>query len=229
LKSQKVDAIGFDGGTMAAVSGPIYRYDPTSASTVKFPPHFHGKWIISNHFQSILGVLTLNGTGKVIDSTPFLPGVKLAHGVMDMGFSSDGILYAVSHYSGTMTKLEYQGSCRSSVAAAFVVKGCRNPAYVEYNPYADADSTGACVTQNSTAILTMSEFLPYTNGGFRNFLSESGRHPVEIYNMVGTRIWKGEMDASAKMPEGFPNKAGLYWIKVETSKGPKISRFTLLQ
>lgn len=229
LKRQATDIIGFGGGEMAALSGPIYRYDPTSASTVKFPPHFHGKWIISNHFQPILGVLTLDGAGKVIDSAPFLPGVTFPNGVMDLGFSPDGILYVMSHYSGTLTKLEYQGTCRSTVASAFAVKGCRNPAYSEFNPYADADSSGACITQVSTSIVSMKDFQPRADAAFGPLFTESGRHSVEVYTMSGTRVWTGELEAGAKMPEGFPTQAGMYWIKTVTSKGPILSRFTLLR
>ncbi len=234
LKRQPADNMGFTGegpesGSTAAVSGPMYRYNPTSTSTVKFPPQFHGKWIISNFYTPILGALTLDGAGKVIESAPFLPGVTFPKGVMDLGFSPDGVLYVLSYETGTLTKLEYQGSCQSTVASAFAVKGCRNPAYSEFNPYADADSSGACQTQVSTSIVSMKDFQPRLDAAFGPLFTESGRHSVEVYTMSGTRVWIGELEAGEKMPEGFPTQAGMYWIKTVTSKGPILSRFTLLR
>lgn len=104
----------------AAITGPVYAYDGTSASTVKFPPHFHGAWFVADFNRSWVEAKALDPAGERILGT--LRIVAAAGGLNnpgDMDFGADGALYVVNYFgyrtfsarTGIM-RIEYRGSCR---------------------------------------------------------------------------------------------------------------------
>ncbi len=118
---------GTTGGT-AATTGPIYHYNGASASTVKFPPHLDGKWIIAESSRNRIFVATVNGTGTTLTDLQEIPGDLTvfrpsgSFGVIDMKMGPEGALY-IAHYSagffassGTtrISRIEYTGTCRPS-------------------------------------------------------------------------------------------------------------------
>ena len=227
LKTQKADSIGFNGGAMASQAGPIYRYDPASTSTAKFPPHFHGKWIVGNFYQAPLGVLTLDSDGKVIGNTRIFANTNFGNGVLEMGFGSDGILYVLAHETGVITKLEYQGACRPTEAAAFAVSGCRDQAYTEFNPYANSDGIGACKTLLNATRITMPDRHAQEKGPLGIRLPGNGRYPVEVFDMRGQRLWKGELESGSGIAKELSAQAGLYWVRIATSNGLQVRHLFL--
>lgn len=112
---------GFDRGGRVAGAGPIYRYNPALASTVKFPPFFHGKWFIFDYRQRWIMAATLDAQGNFTAVKDwFVTGLVRASGftrVADMKFGPDGALYvleygSMSDYtpssSGALHKIEYR-------------------------------------------------------------------------------------------------------------------------
>jgi cytochrome c len=105
-----------------AVAGPIYRYDGDLNSSVKFPPHFHRKWIVSDFNatqKNIINLLSLSEDGKRVTGQQTVLNSVVLYGPLDMQFGPDGALY-VSNYSGYRTatsttgivRIEYTGGCR---------------------------------------------------------------------------------------------------------------------
>jgi cytochrome c len=105
-----------------AVTGPIYRYDGDLNSSVKFPPHFHRKWFVTDFNatqNNIVNLLSLSGDGSRVTGQETVLGGVVLYGPLDMQFGPDGALY-VSNYSGYrnatsttgIVRIGYTGSCR---------------------------------------------------------------------------------------------------------------------
>jgi cytochrome c len=126
-----------------AVTGPVYYYNPSSTSTVKFPPHFHGAWFVGDFNTSWIDALRLNPAGdsvlqrmKVFGASATsltngyldtLGSMSTGNSMLEMEMGPDGALY-VMHYGGYRTnsaatgifRIEYRGTCRpGSVSLAF--------------------------------------------------------------------------------------------------------------
>jgi cytochrome c len=104
-----------------AITGPIYRYDGELVSTIKFPPHFNRKWLVSdyNGDNNKIKAFTLSDDGTRITAEDNAIGILL-HSPLDMQMGPDGALY-VNNYDGTraipvgtntgIIRIEYTGSC----------------------------------------------------------------------------------------------------------------------
>lgn len=123
-------------GKACAVTGPVYYYDPGLASTVKFPPHFHGAWFVGDFNNNWIDAVALNAAGDTVKarkklfnggmgSTPALmrvPFIPASNGLLEMDMGPDGALY-VLNYSGYRStsatsgilRIAYTGSCRPAV------------------------------------------------------------------------------------------------------------------
>ncbi len=103
-----------------AITGPIYRYDGDLNSSVKMPPHFHRKWLVTDfNGANKVFALTISDDGKtktaedqVFSKIPF-------NSPLDFQAGPDGAFYVVS-YAGYRTvtsntsiiRIDYTGSCR---------------------------------------------------------------------------------------------------------------------
>jgi cytochrome c len=105
-----------------AITGPIYYYDGKLKSSIKFPPHFNGAWIIGDFNYSWIDAVELDKSGaNVLSRLPLLAanagGELNKPGDIQMG--PDGALY-IMNYSGFRTwnaqtgllRVEYHGSCQ---------------------------------------------------------------------------------------------------------------------
>jgi len=84
-------------GGETAIGGPMYRYDPLLASTVKFPPYFEGKILFFDWSRLFLRFLTLdpNGTlpkGNAVVENFSPPGLPIGS-YIDMQYGPDGAMY----------------------------------------------------------------------------------------------------------------------------------------
>lgn len=115
----------------AAISGPIYYFDPSNSSKIKFPPHFHGAWLLADLNRSWIDVAALNPAGTEITeklrifayNNPFLKNP------IDLDFGPDGALYLVNYFGyrttspGTgLIRIEYKGACNVPVSAPPLVR-----------------------------------------------------------------------------------------------------------
>ncbi len=104
-----------------AVTGPIYKYDPTSPSRIKWPPHFDGAWFITDWTQGTSGngfqgakIFKLNAAGDAkTDSLKWFTSLGWLNPIsFDQG--ADGALYIINYagwYNSTSNthigRLEY--------------------------------------------------------------------------------------------------------------------------
>jgi cytochrome c len=108
----------------AAITGPIYRYDGHSKSTVKLPPHFDGVWFVTDFQTGFIDTIGLNaaGTAKTGQGRPFPTSFKFVRPI-DFQQGPDGALYIMNYagwFSGatetSIQRIEYTGTCRPEIA-----------------------------------------------------------------------------------------------------------------
>jgi hypothetical protein len=103
------------GGAQAIMTGPIYRFDAGSASTVKWPRYWDGKWLLGDFYadRSRLAVLldpkqAAQGVLKPPVHAENLAGIVPAgddaiDNLMAWRFGPDGALYVLNYGSGFFT------------------------------------------------------------------------------------------------------------------------------
>ncbi len=105
----------------AAMVGPIFHYDGANTSKIKMPPHFDGKWFISdwNVGGGYLKVITLNDDGSAVTDNRALLAQGTLVGPITMKIGPDGALYVLeyggSYFATTndtkISRFEYKGGC----------------------------------------------------------------------------------------------------------------------
>ncbi len=111
-------------GKNCAITGPVYYYNGASTSTIKFPPHFDGAWIVGDFNTEWIDGIQLNPTGTAITARQrFGTTANLANlnALTDLNMGTDGALYVIN-YAGYRTtsaatglyRVEYRGTCRPS-------------------------------------------------------------------------------------------------------------------
>lgn len=179
----------FGSGQETAISGPMYRYDPASTSTVKFPPYYEGKILFFEWTRRIQRVMVMNPNGT-IDSTAaavrsFSPnGLPKASNVdvsyIDAQFGPEGALYLLKFSDNAYTlgagaglyRVEYTGSYNNSC----------------YQPFT-ATVTGPDVNI-PTSIFSREirkNIAPLMGNGFLTL--PAGYRSVQLYNISGRMIW----------------------------------------
>lgn len=181
-----------------AVTGPVYYYDGQSGSKVRFPPHFHGAWFVSDFNNDSVHVLKLNAAGtQVTDRMQILKSFKFTNPI-EMQMGPDGALYVVN-YAGYRTtsastglyRVEYRGSCAPAALGAPIAT--RGPA-------------------------------AQLHGGRVSILS-GGRHSVEIQDLAGRRLGTRDGEGPARygladlLEPGVERSPGVYLVTVRTAAG----------
>jgi glucose/arabinose dehydrogenase len=87
----------FGNGSESPMGGPVYRYDPNSASDVKFPEAYDGDFFAGEFGRRWIKRVETGGDGTVqsINAFPW-SGTQ----VMDMAFGPDGALYVLDYGTG---------------------------------------------------------------------------------------------------------------------------------
>lgn len=106
-----------------AITGPIYRYDGDLNSSVKMPPHFNRKWLVTDfNGANKAYAFTLSDDGKTITAQdPVFTKIPL-NAPLDFQTGPDGAFYVVS-YAGYRTstsataiiRIDYNGTCRPAL------------------------------------------------------------------------------------------------------------------
>ncbi len=124
-------------GRDCAVAGDVYYYSGTLNSSVKFPPHFHGAWLVGDFNKHWIDGVKLDAAGSQVQAQarlfagtgtdnllrlPFLSNVSGS--LLEQRFGPDGALY-ILNYNGYRTttantglyRVRYRGSCRPGTAS----------------------------------------------------------------------------------------------------------------
>ena len=194
-----------------AITGPLYRYDGALNSSVKFPPHFTRKWLVSdfNGDNNAIKAFTLSDDGKKVTAEEPVIGIPL-HAPLDIESGPDGAIY-VNNYAGYrsssantgIVRIDYTGDCRpSEPTLEKVVVGVRNE-----NRWS---GPGLEITHAH---------------GISVVVTAIGTFTLEVHDILGRpiamRTGRGQMLLT--LPE--INRAGLYFISIDAPEGRSTRKF----
>jgi cytochrome c len=185
-----------------AIGGPIYSFDRSLDSDVKFPPQFDNKWLVGG-FQGGWWALTLDtNTLKVVNTLKvdngIFSGARTRNNVHSM-YGKDGALY-VLNYDGYYDQAINPGAMR------IIYKGaCKVPVDLAAAPKRVA-------YQN----------IGLTRNGLR--VGEKGSHSFGLFDLDGRKVFGAEARESAeyafdRLPGVAGLKPGVYLVRVETAQG----------
>lgn len=201
-----------------AITGPIYRYDGDLNSSIKFPPHFHRKWLTTDFNAkqaNPIWLYTLNSAGTAITAEEQVLKTAILYQPLDMQFGPDGALY-VNNYSGYRTasattgiiRIEYTGSCRPAEPKLETAVGI-----------ADGQSGrngsgwgGPQLSILSGRILSVE-------------ISTAGAFKLEIRDMLGRPVGSRTGSGQTRLFLGEIAKPGIYILDVTSPEGRAIRKF----
>jgi cytochrome c len=196
-----------------AISGPLYRYNGDLKSSIKFPPHFNRKWLVSdfNGHANVMTAFTLADNGKSITAQENVIGAKL-DGPLDIESGPDGALYVVN-YAGYRTtvpgtniiRISYTGTC---------------------SPAEPKLETSVSIAEQGNQNRWMGPDLKISQApGLSVLITSSGAFTLKVLDILGramaTRWGHGEMKFT--LPE--INQAGIYFLSVQAPEGRVTRKF----
>lgn len=192
-------------GRGSVIGGPIYRYDGDLQSTVKFPPHFHRKWFVSNWGGNKMPrVYSLDSSGGSILKREDFPTEGMA-GHLDLEFAPDGSLYVINYGTAyfdatsqtSISRFLYTGTCRPNEPKLERV------ASSAVRPGSGPRLRAGGLLVSYPAVIRLPE----------------GKTGVELYDLGGGLLWKSGASrpgATVEVPRQF--RQGL-WIIRHTANG----------
>ncbi|MDB5051576.1 MAG: secreted glycosyl hydrolase [Fibrobacteres bacterium] len=180
---------------LAAITGPIYRYNGSLQSNVKFPPHFDGLWFVADFQNNEMDTISLNKAGTaMIAKAKVFPTLKITN-LLDMKTGPDGALY-ILNYAGFFTASAQTGIVR-------------------------IDYTGSCRPDIATAIAAPEKSMVQARGMMVEVEASQGRHELAIGNLQGRTLatFKGEGAMAYDVAGAVGNHPGLYIAKLTTAAG----------
>jgi cytochrome c len=194
-----------------AITGPIFRYDGDLNSTIKFPPHFTRKWLVSdfNGDANKMKLFTLDADAtKIVSEEQVISTIPL-HGPLDIQQGPDGALY-VNNYDGYRTsgtntgliRIEYTGDC--------------HPA----EPKLETTTTvGAPWADRSPLSGPRVEILP--GAGFSVSVATSGEFTLQVRDLMGRPLASRTAKGPAPVSLEEVKQAGVYLLQVTSAEGVK--------
>ncbi|MFI6759745.1 PQQ-dependent sugar dehydrogenase [Micromonospora sp. NPDC050417] len=139
----------FGGGSESPMGGPVYRYNASLNSPVKFPQSLDGQFFAGEYGRRWIKAIAVNanGTPGEISAFPWT-GTQ----VMDMAFGPDGALYVLDYGTGSnnqaLFRVEYiGGGNRSPVAVASANRTSGpNPLTVTFSSAGSSDPEGGALS-----------------------------------------------------------------------------------
>ncbi len=196
-----------------AITGPLYRYDGDLNSSIKFPPHFQRKWLVSdfNGDNNRLVAFTVSEDGKNFVSEERVLTSAPLHAPVDIQTGPDGALYVIN-YAGYRTstdntglvRIEYTGNCR--------------PAEPKLEKAGSVD-----------LILTKGE--RYFKGprvdvsqahGFMVSVNTSSAYNLEVRDLMGRPVAVRESKGPTPVSLNEVSQSGVYFLRVKTAEGLQI-------
>ena len=195
-----------------AITGPIFRYDGDLISSIKFPPHFTRKWLVSDFTgESKMNVFTLNDAGdKITAQDNGVIGIPI-YGPVDIQHGPDGALYVVN-YAGyvpnsantSIVRIEYIGDCRPALPKLELPSG-----------------TGAKEVQNGLSRMAARvEILP--TPGLTVSVATSGEFTMVLRDLMGRPVASRTAKGPAPVLLDDAKRAGVYLLSVTTAEGGQV-------
>lgn len=162
-------------------AGPVYHYNPSLDSKVKFPPWFDNKWFIFGIYGGWQPKLAVVPPGPVVPLTnvvaaPFTSSsIQFSGGMHDIEFGPDGALYLLDYGQQMYANNGGDGLFR------ITYKGCL-PTAVR-----DRSLEGGGVSR-TLFVGGSADGLPVPPGAVR----------AEVFDLKGKRIWEGALAPDAR-------------------------------
>jgi hypothetical protein len=195
-----------------SIGGPIYVFDPSLKSDIKFPPQMHNTWITFGFKQSRMFVMNLDTVGIHVTKQTEVSGSGGLFSALNLRsplgahYGPDGALY-VLNYDGfystinpSITRVDYVGSCKVAVTEA-------KPKLEKI--YAISLSPDRLVVR------------------------EAGRHEFTLFDIKGNKLvtLRGEQGAEYsfdKLRAEYHLNQGVHVVNVKTEKGLFVRNVSLL-
>ncbi|ANW17261.1 transcriptional regulator [Streptomyces clavuligerus] len=114
LSEQRLLLPWLRGGAQATMTGPVYRHDPATASTVKWPAYWDGKWFVGDFYDGgqprhavLTDPKTVGRGGLPVHAESLKKIIPVGAGgirnLMDWKFAPDGSLYVLDYGGGFFT------------------------------------------------------------------------------------------------------------------------------
>ncbi|GII59691.1 glycosyl hydrolase [Planotetraspora thailandica] len=139
----------FGGGSESPMGGPVYRYNASLNSAIKFPQSLDGRFFAGEYGRRWIKAIEVKADGTYGDIGDFpWTGTQ----VMDMAFGPDGALYVLDYGSGSnnqaLYRIEYIGGTnRNPIARATVDKTSGvAPLTVNFSSAGSSDPEGGALT-----------------------------------------------------------------------------------
>jgi glucose/arabinose dehydrogenase/type 1 glutamine amidotransferase len=132
------------GGGQATMDGPVYRFDPTVKSDVKWPEYWDGKWFVADFYDASnprhavqLNPANAGAGGLPIHADSLRKIIPIGEGgirnLMDWKFAPDGSLYVLDYGRGFFTsdaqsalwRVTYKGGAPTPAAKDLVRKAAK--------------------------------------------------------------------------------------------------------
>jgi cytochrome c len=193
-----------------AITGPIFRYDGDLNSSIKFPPHFTRKWIVTdfNGDGNKMTVFTLDADAtKITTSEQVFSSIPL-HAPLDMQQGPDGALY-VNNYDGYRTsgtntgiiRIEYSGDCRPALPKL------ETPTAVTFKP----------LRQDMAYLAPKVEILQ--TSGFTVSVATQAAFTLVVRDLMGRPVASRTAKGPAPVSLDEVSQAGIYVLSVTTGEG----------
>ena len=181
----------------AAVTGPIYHWSAAQTNQKRLPPHFDGKWLVTDFNIGELQVATLDANANLTGRVTLFDGLTRP---LQIVVGPDGVLYT----------LEYASSF-------FVTDGKTAIKRWDYTGPA-CQGTGLAEEQATKARLKPNSILLNLDLGSKRSLEiPAGKTGIGLYDVQGKEIWDFNSHSGATsrgfivdIPESVPH--GLYRV-----------------
>ncbi|WP_238008226.1 PQQ-dependent sugar dehydrogenase [Dactylosporangium sp. AC04546] len=139
----------FGTGSESPMGGPVYRYNASLNSAVKFPQSLDGNFFAGEYGRRWIKPVKINADGSPGEISTFpWAGTQ----VMDMAFGPDGALYVLDYGTGSnnqaLYRIEYVGGGNRAPTAKITpsVTSGPNPLTVSFSSAGSADPEGGALT-----------------------------------------------------------------------------------
>ncbi len=196
----------------AAITGSIYRYSSNQTSPKKLPPHFDGKWFISDFKAGWFHVASLDDAGTNVTATAnFLGGLE---GPLQVTIGPDGMLYVLEY--GTFYNFTSAGGTEPGAGSTGKTQLSRyeysGPACVAAASIQDQADARANAASGKVGML-----LNLGDASQRIVSLPLGARGFRLYDLQGKGIWhfqgSAKSAANVSIPVSLGN--GLYQVKFE--------------
>ena len=196
----------------SAMAGGIYYYDGQLKSRRKMPPHFNGKWFVTDYMKAWKYVIDVDTSGPEItyvSGTEIFPNVHkdpTRNSPLEIEFGPDGALY-IGDYGmfkvtppvgmGMIIRFSYHGTCQ-------------DPDLIPPQPIVAVEKKSSTPEKNSISLT-----------GGKLSVTGAGRYDITIRDLQGSILhaFPGEGRKTYDLSKTSGLSRGLYLLTLESETG----------